>query len=154
LDMDEVACRVVTKLREKLEAYRMGEPQLIHEPGRYLVCDAGILVSKVTSIKNGYKKFIGLDAGMHTLLRPALYGAYHQILYADDLNAEYNQEVNVVGQVCENSDIFAKDRLLPSKIAVDDHLVFLNTGAYGFCMSSQYNSQPKAAEVIVNKGQA
>jgi diaminopimelate decarboxylase len=154
IDIDDVAARVVKKLREKLEAYQMGEPQLIHEPGRYLVCDAGILISQVTSIKNGYKKFIGLDAGMHTLLRPALYGAYHHILYANDLNTENDQSVNVVGQVCENSDIFAKDRMLSSKIAVDDLLVFLNTGAYGFCMSSQYNSQPKAAEVLVNNGQA
>lgn len=154
IDIDDVARRVVKKLREKLAEYQMGEPKLIHEPGRYLVCDAGILISKVASIKNGYKKFIGLDAGMHTLLRPALYGAYHEILYANDLGAQEKHTVNVVGQVCENSDIFAKDRLLPSKIAVEDLLVFLNTGAYGFCMSSHYNSQPKAAEVLVNQGKS
>lgn len=154
IDIEDVARRVVKKLREKLQAYNMGEPVLIHEPGRYLVCDAGILISRVTSIKNGYKKFIGLDAGMHTLLRPALYGAYHEILYANDLDAANDQPVHVVGQVCENSDVFAKDRLLSSKIAVDDLLVFLNTGAYGYCMSSQYNSQPKAAEVLVSNGQA
>lgn len=154
LAIDDVAERVVRKFREKLKEYEMGEPYLIHEPGRYLVCDAGILVAQVTSIKNGYKKFIGLNAGMHTLLRPALYGAYHHIVYANDLNAELDDEVNVVGQVCENSDIFAKGRRLSSKIGVDDLLVFLNTGAYGFCMSSQYNSQPKAAEVLVDKGKA
>jgi diaminopimelate decarboxylase len=154
INIDEVARRVVKKLREKLEFYQMGEPQLIHEPGRFLVSDAGILISKVTSIKNGYKKFIGLDAGMHTLLRPALYGAYHHILYGNNLNAKNDHHVNVVGQVCENSDIFAKDRHLSSEISVDDLLVFLNTGAYGFCMSSQYNSQPKAAEVLVKNGQA
>lgn len=152
--IEEVAYRVVSKLRKKLEAYQMGEPVLIHEPGRYLVCDAGILIAQVTSIKNGYKKFIGLDAGMHTLLRPALYGAYHQILYANNLNADPDEPAHIVGQVCENSDIFAKDRRLSSKIAVDDFLVFLNTGAYGYCMSSQYNSQPKAAEVLVNSGKA
>ena len=154
LEIEDVAFRVVNKLREKLAAYQMGEPYLIHEPGRYLVCDAGILVSKVTSVKNGYKKFIGLDAGMQTLLRPALYGAYHQILYANDLNADDLQPVNVVGQVCENSDIFAKDRMLSARIDVDDLLVFLNAGAYGYCMSSQYNSQPRAAEVMVREGQA
>lgn len=154
IDIDAVARRVVGKLREKLTLYGMGEPQLIHEPGRYLVCDAGILIARVTSMKHGYKKFIGLDAGMQTLLRPALYGAYHQILYANNLNAPNDQVVNVVGQVCENSDIFAKDRRLSSQIGVDDLLVFLNTGAYGYCMSSQYNSQPKAAEVLVNGGQA
>jgi diaminopimelate decarboxylase len=154
IDIDDLARRVVNKLREKLDAYQMGEPQLIHELGRHLVSDAGILISQVTSIKNGYKKFIGLDAGMHTLLRPALYGAYHHILYANNLNAENDQVVNVVGQVCENTDIFAKDRALSSKISVDDLLVFLNAGAYGYCMSSQYNSQPKAAEVVVKNGQA
>lgn len=154
LDIEEVARRVVRKLRHKLEVYQMGEPTLIHEPGRYLVADAGILISRVTSIKNGYKKFIGLDAGMQTLLRPALYGAYHHILFANNLNAENDERVNVVGQICENSDIFAKDRFLSSKIGVDDLLAFLNTGAYGFAMSSQYNTQPKAAEVLVNNGQA
>jgi diaminopimelate decarboxylase len=153
IDIDNVARRVVSKLREKLKAYQMGEPCLIHEPGRYLVADAGILIAQVTSIKNGYKKFIGLDAGMHTLLRPALYGAYHHILYANDLDAENDAVVSVVGQVCENTDIFAKDRLLSSKIAVNDLLVFLDAGAYGYSMSSQYNSQPRAAEVLVNRGQ-
>lgn len=154
LDIHDVAKRVIAKLRKKLDQYCLGEPTLIHEPGRYLVCDAGILIAKVTSIKNGYKKFVGLNAGMHTLLRPALYGAYHHILYANDLNAICDEPFNIVGQICENSDIFAKERLLPSKIDVDDLLVFLNTGAYGFCMSSQYNSQPRAAEVLVSDGQA
>jgi diaminopimelate decarboxylase len=91
---------------------------------------------------------------MSTLLRPALYGAYHEIVWGNDLNAPLNTLVNVVGQVCENSDVFAKDRPLSSKISVDDFLVFLTTGAYGFSMSSQYNSQPKAAEVLVKNGQA
>lgn len=154
LDIDEVARGVVAKLRQKLDQYKMGEPELIHEPGRYLVCDAGILVTRVTSIKRGYKKFIGLDAGMQTLLRPALYGAYHHILYVNDLDAEGDDLVNLVGQVCENSDIFAKDRKLSSKIAVDDLLAILNTGAYGYCMSSQYNSQPRAAELLVHRGKA
>lgn len=154
IDIEEVASRVVDKLRKKLEEYQMGEPKIIHEPGRYLVCDAGILISRVTSIKNAYKKFIGVDAGMHTLLRPALYGAYHEILHANNLNSEKDQLLNVVGQVCENSDIFAKDRALSSQIQVDDLLAFLNVGAYGYCMSSNYNSQPRAAEVLVNKGQA
>lgn len=154
IEIDEVAARVTKKLREKLDHYNMGEPQLIHEPGRYLVCDAGILVASVTSIKEGYKKFIGVDAGMHTLLRPALYGAYHHILWANNLNASHDHPVHVVGQICENSDIFAKDRPLSSQIGVGDLLAFLNAGAYGFCMSSQYNSQPKAAEVVVAGGKA
>ncbi len=154
LDIQAIAKSVVKKFRKKLKQYQMGEPLLLHEPGRYLLSDAGILITSVTSIKEGYKKFIGVDSGMHTLLRPALYDAYHHILYANDLNAPCDQPVNVVGQVCENTDIFAKDRLLPSQIAIEDLLVLLNVGAYGFCMSSQYNSQPKAAEVLVSSGKA
>ncbi len=154
LDIDDVARRVTNKLREKLDLYDMGEPDLIHEPGRYLVCDAGILLTRVTSIKKGYKKFIGLDAGMNTLLRPALYGAYHHILYANQLNALPDDQVNFVGQICENSDIFAKDLPFSSQLTVDDLLGLLNVGAYGFCMSSQYNSQPRAAEVMVDSGKA
>ncbi len=154
IDIGLVAKKVVKKLKEKLLEYGMGEPYLIHEPGRYLVCDAGILVASVTSIKNGYKKFIGLDAGMHTLLRPALYNAYHHILYANNLDATANEKVNVVGQVCENTDQLAKDRMLSSKIKVGDTLAFLNTGAYGFGMSSQYNTRPKAAEVLVSNGKS
>ncbi len=154
LDIEAVAKAVVRKLREKLAQYNMGEPLLLHEPGRYLVCDAGILLASVTSIKNGYKRFIGLDAGMHTLLRPALYNAYHHILYANDLNARCDTPVNLVGQVCENTDQFAKDRKVPSHVKVGDLFAVLNVGSYGFCMSSQYNSQPKAAEVLVSNGKA
>jgi len=154
LDIEAVAKTVVKKLRQKLAQYNMGEPLLLHEPGRYLVCDAGILLASVTSIKEGYKKFIGLDAGMHTLLRPALYKSYHHILCANRLNARSDHPSNVVGQVCENTDIFAKDRPLPSDVKVGDLFAILNVGAYGFCMSSQYNSQPKAAEVLISNGKA
>ncbi len=154
LDVDAVAKAVVNTLRKKLAQYNMGEPLLLHEPGRYLVCDAGILLARVTSIKEGYKRFIGLDAGMHTLLRPALYDAYHHLLYASNLSASSDTPANVVGQVCENRDQLAKDRLLPSCIEVGGLFAVLNAGAYGFCMSSQYNSQPRAAEVLISNGKA
>jgi diaminopimelate decarboxylase len=154
LDIERVAASVVKKLREKLVQYQMGEPLLVHEPGRYLVSDAGILLTRVTSIKEGYKRFVGLNAGMHTLLRPALYGAYHHILYAKDLNALCDRPVHLVGQICENTDLFAKDRPLPHEVDLGDLFAILNVGAYGFCMSSQYNSQPRAAEVLVSKGRA
>lgn len=152
LDINSIAEQVTDVLKSKLHEYSMGEPWLIHEPGRYLVCDAGILLAKVESIKNGYKKFIGLDAGMNTLLRPAMYNAYHHILYADDLNTKQDEKVDVAGQVCENPDIFAKDRMLSSKIKLGDILALLNTGAYGYAMSSQYNTRPQPAEVLVDNG--
>lgn len=154
LDIDNVAKRVVAKLKGKLKQYGMGEPYLIHEPGRYLVCDAGVLLTTVASIKHGYKHFIGVDAGMNTLLRPAIYGAYHEILYANDLNKKHDTKVNVVGQICENTDQLAKDRLMPADIKVGDVLAILDVGAYGFGMSSQYNTRPRAAEVLVSNGKS
>jgi diaminopimelate decarboxylase len=154
LDVNQVAQSVVRALRAKLKEYHMGEPTLIHEPGRYLVCDAGVLVASVASIKQAHKTFIGLDAGMQTLLRPALHGAYHHILYSNNLNAPCDRKVNVVGQICESTDTFAKDAMLPSATAIGDQLVFLNAGAYGYSMSSQYNSKMRPAEVLVKDGQA
>src|SRR5574341_2465299 len=105
------------------------------EPGRYLVCDAGILLSRVHSIKNGYKKFIGIDSGMNTLLRPMLYNAYHEILVANRLNSKPKEKVNIVGPICENTDQLAKDRMMP-RIQEGDLLAVLNAGTYGFGMSS------------------
>lgn len=152
INMDHVAKKVAAKLKEKLAQYRMNEPTIIHEPGRYIVCDAGILISQVVAIKRSHKTFIGLDAGMHTLLRPALYDAFHQIWMGENLHAPCDAKVNLVGQICESTDTFAKDRMMPSSLGVDDLLVFANTGAYGYCMSSHYNSQPKAAEILVDNG--
>ncbi len=152
IDMDIVAKKVATKLKQKLVQYNMTEPTIIHEPGRYIVCDAGILISQVVAIKRSQKTFIGLDAGMHTLLRPALYDAFHQIWMGENLHAPCDAKVNLVGQICESTDTFAKDRLMPSSLDVNDLLVFANTGAYGYCMSSHYNSQPKAAEILVDNG--
>jgi diaminopimelate decarboxylase len=91
---------------------------------------------------------------MNTLLRPAIYGAYHHILYANDMDARSTEKTNIVGQICENTDQFAKDRMLPAEIKVGDTLAFLDAGAYGFGMSSQYNTRPQCAEVLVNKGKS
>jgi diaminopimelate decarboxylase len=154
LDIDAVAREVVETFKDRLVKYEMGEPALIHEPGRYLVADAGILLTSVVSKKKTHKTFIGVDAGMNTLLRPALYDTYHHILCANKLDAPCDKEVNVVGPICENTDQFAKDRLLPSKLEVGDLLALLDVGAYGFSMSSQYNTQPRAAEVLVCSGES
>ena len=91
---------------------------------------------------------------MNTLLRPALYKTYHHILYANDVNANSDRQYNVVGPICENTDQFASNRPLPSDISQGDVLAVLNAGAYGFSMSSQYNTQPRAAEVLVCDGRA
>lgn len=151
LDIGSVGKKVCQKFKEKIEQYSLGEPFLLIEPGRYLVCDASILLTRVHSIKDAHKKFVGVDAGMNTLIRPMLYNAYHEILVANRLDAEPAEKVNIVGPICENTDQLAKDRTMP-KIEEGDLLAILNAGAYGFGMSSQYNNRPRAAEVLVANG--
>jgi diaminopimelate decarboxylase len=122
------------------------------EPGRYLVCDAGILLTAVNTVKvTPFKKFVGVDAGFNTLVRPTMYGSYHHMLVANKLSSPEEETYDVVGPVCESGDVLAKDRRLP-KIQEGDLLAVLNAGAYGFSMSSQYNARPRAAEVLVKNG--
>ncbi len=152
LDVDLVAKMVTDKFKEKFPE-KGKQPRLLIEPGRYIACDAGILLTRVQHIKVTGRKIIGVDAGMNTLLRPAIYGSYHEILVANKLNEQKQEQVTIVGPICENHDQFAKDRLLPL-IEHGDLLVFLNAGAYGFSMSSQYNSRPRPAEVLVSNGKS
>ncbi|MFQ5405723.1 MAG: diaminopimelate decarboxylase [Candidatus Micrarchaeia archaeon] len=153
LDIERVAEEVTKKFKEKTTEHSLGQPRLLVEPGRYLVCDSTILLTKVHSTKQSQNKYVGIDAGMNTLLRPALYNAYHHILAANKLNQEEKETVNVCGQVCENTDILAKNRELP-KLETGDLLALLNAGAYGFSMSSQYNSRPRGAEVLVKNAES
>ncbi len=151
LDIEKVGKTVTDKFKEK---FGENGPMLLIEPGRYIVCDAGILLAKVHHIKRSGKTIVGTDAGMNTLLRPALYGSYHEIFVANKLNEEKKEIVTVVGQVCENTDHLARDRSELPVITEGDVLAVLNAGAYGFAMSSQYNSRPRAAEVLVNNGKS
>jgi diaminopimelate decarboxylase len=98
------------------------------------------------------KKFVIVDAGMNDLIRPALYDAYHQILPLQAIATAQRttQRVDVVGPICESADFFAKDRRLP-RLKEGDYLAIMSAGAYGFSMSSNYNSRPRAEEVIVVK---
>jgi diaminopimelate decarboxylase len=98
-----------------------------------------------------FKKFVGVDAGFNTLVRPTMYGSYHHVLVANNLDASEKETYDVVGPICESGDALAKDRRLP-KIEEGDLLAVLNAGAYGFAMSSQYNARPRAAEVLVKNG--
>lgn len=149
LDIHQTAKLVTEVFREKCKKYDFGEPTLVMEPGRYLTADAGYLISRVTGVKKSYKTFIGLDAGMSTLLRPALYGAFHRVhVYGKDTLEE---NVNICGQVCENSDIFAKNIFMPV-CEEGDLIVFRDVGAYGYAMASNYNNRLRPAEVLVNAG--
>lgn len=121
---------------------------LILEPGRVIAGNTGILVTEVQYLKeNGEKNFVIVDAAMNDLVRPSLYGSYHRIAPVCQKNRE-EVIVDVVGPICESSDFLAKDRSLP-RVAQGDLLAIFSAGAYGFTMSSQYNSRPRAAEVIV-----
>ena len=134
---------VVRELRDK--PYR-----LVLEPGRSLVGNAGILVTKVIYLKEGEtKKFVIVDAAMNDLIRPAFYDSYHEILNVNQGNSQ-EEKVDIVGPVCESGDFFAKDRELP-RVKKGDLLAILSAGAYGFAMSSNYNSRPRVPEVLVNR---
>ncbi len=154
LPIDEVAQMVVAKFEERIASTRtMGDPTLFIEPGRYIVCDAGVLLASVTHVKKAGKNFVGCDAGMNTLLRPALYGAYHEILPAGRMDEAKTIVANVTGQICENTDIMGRDRKLPD-LAPGDLLAFLNVGAYGYSMASNYNTRTMPAEAFIIGGKA
>ena len=121
---------------------------LIFEPGRVLVGNAGIMVTRVLYIKRGPEKsFIVVDAGMNDCIRPSLYGAYQAVWPVAQREGE-KIFGDVVGPICESGDFLAKDRLLPP-LEPGDLVAVMSAGAYGFTMASNYNSRPRAAEVLV-----
>lgn len=153
LDIEAVGRNVGALFREAVERRILGEPYLMVEPGRFIVADSTILVGRVHHIKRSYGRvYVGTDVGMNTLIRPELYGAYHHIYLAKAPDAEPVSPVTVTGQICENTDALARDRPLP-EVVQGDVIVVMNAGAYGFSMSSQYNTRPRAAEVLVKDGQ-
>jgi diaminopimelate decarboxylase len=130
---------------------------LILEPGRVIVGNAGILVSRVLYTKQTEtKNFIIVDAAMNDLARPSLYGAHHDILPVKrkdmKILGKTLEMADVVGPICETGDFLAKDRQLPP-FAPDDLVAVMSSGAYGFTMSSNYNSRPRVAEVLVKDDQ-
>ncbi len=127
---------------------------LVMEPGRVIVGNAGILVTKAMYLKEGEaKSFIIVDAAMNDLIRPSLYGAYHEIRPVNEEGARRTkQTVDIVGPVCESGDFLAKDRSLPN-IRPGELLAVMSAGAYGFVMASNYNSRPRVPEVLVKGGE-
>ena len=126
---------------------------LILEPGRVITGNAGILVTEVqyTKVNAGgeeEKRFVIVDAAMNDLTRPSLYGAYHEIQPVVRRNDGGEEVVDIVGPICETGDFMARDRCLP-RVAQGDLLAIMSSGAYGFSMASNYNSRPRAAEVMV-----
>ncbi len=126
---------------------------LLLEPGRFLVAQAGVLLTRVLSTKaNGARQFLIADAAMNDLIRPALYGAHHEVLPLRE-GAGQTAVADLVGPVCESGDFFARDRALPA-VQAGDLLAVLDTGAYGMSLSSNYNTRVRAAEVLVENSTA
>jgi diaminopimelate decarboxylase/aspartate kinase len=119
------------------------------EPGRFLVAKAGVLVAVVTQLKGkGDVKYVGIATGMNSLIRPALYGAHHDIRNLSRLEEPLSQRVNVVGPICETADQFGADRWLPPTLE-GDVLLIATCGAYGYAMASNYNRRPPAPEFMI-----
>jgi len=123
--------------------------RILVEPGRLLVGNAGVLLTRVRYIKRtGPKKFAIVDAGMNDLIRPALYHSYHEIIPVRELNNPGHEKIDIVGPVCESGDFFALDREMP-EVREGDLLAIMSAGAYGFVMASNYNSRSLPAEALV-----
>lgn len=119
------------------------------EPGRYFVAESGVLLAKVTQCKGkGKVSFVGIETGMNSLLRPSLYGAYHNIVNLTCLHEKNGGFAHVVGPICESGDTLGYNRMLP-KTSEKDVILIANTGAYGYCMSSSYNLRPPAQEIFL-----
>jgi diaminopimelate decarboxylase/aspartate kinase len=123
--------------------------ELWAEPGRYLVADAGALLCRVTQLKRkGDMRYVGVDCGMNSLIRPALYEAYHEIVNLTRLDEEKSAMVQVVGPICESGDVLGRNRRLPPT-QEGDVLLIAQAGAYGAVMASHYNLRDPAAEIVL-----
>ena len=144
----------VDRLTQQLAARICATPyRLILEPGRALVGEAGILLTRVLYVKRTpQKNFVVVDAGMNDLMRPALYGSHHEIVPVERRPTE-TLLADVVGPLCETGDFLAQDRKMPD-LQSDDLLAILTAGAYGYVLASNYNSRPRPAEVLVRGGEA
>ena len=128
--------------------------KILLEPGRYIVGNAGVLLTKCLYEKKGSAKtFKIVDAGMNDLIRPALYEGHHEIVPLVEPSSTDRIKVDVVGPICESGDFFCQDRLLPD-FNPGDHIALMSAGAYGFAMASNYNSRPLPAEILVEGGNA
>lgn len=146
---ERTACvqNLAERLRPKLEGLDL---TLLLEPGRSIVAEAGILLTRVLLTKrNGAKLFVVVDGAMNDLIRPALYQAHHEFLPVREASDNRVIIADIVGPICETGDFFARGREIPP-VASGDILAICTTGAYGFVLSSNYNSRPRACELLVD----
>jgi diaminopimelate decarboxylase len=138
------------RLRSKIQGQQL---TLLLEPGRSIVAEAGILLTRVLLVKrNGEKTFVVVDGAMNDLLRPALYQAHHEITPLREAADGRTMKADVVGPVCETGDFFARDRCLPA-LKGGDLIALRTAGAYGFALSSNYNARPRACELLIDGSQ-
>ncbi len=148
-DVAPAIAEFISKLRTRVAGRGL---QVMIEPGRSIVGGAGVLLTRVLyRKKNGEKDFVVVDAAMNDLIRPVLYGAYHNIVPLRQRDGE-KTSVDVVGPVCESGDFLARDREMPN-VLPGDVLAVCSAGAYGFAQASNYNARPRAAEVLVEGDQ-
>jgi diaminopimelate decarboxylase len=146
-NFDEYAAAYANALMKPLRGL---DVHLLLEPGRCIIAAAGVLLTRLLYKKtNGKKKFLVVDAAMNDLLRPSLYQAYHEIVPIQSSAQSPRETVDVVGPICETGDFFARDRDLPT-MQEGDLMALLDAGAYGMALASNYNTRPRAAEVLVD----
>ena len=124
-------------------------PTLCIEPGRILVADTGFILTRVTGLKSSYKECLGLDAGMETLMRPALYGAFHRVQKIGNFDEDDTTIYDITGRICENTDRISEGYKMP-KIKEGELCTIMDSGAYGYSMSHNFNTRPRPSEVLVD----
>ncbi len=149
MDLNELASEVTDIIQQNTDIKK-----IILEPGRYIVADSTILLTRCVDVKDAVtKKYVGVDAGFNTLIRPAMYDAYHYIALANRFGKACTGRYDIAGPICETGDYLGHDRVLPD-VKEGDLVAVYDAGAYGFSMSSEYNSRPLCAEALVCDGQA
>ncbi len=149
VDLEKVSAGIKAKYEEMILNKDLKPMKIFFESGRAITGPYGYLVTKVRHIKETYKKYIGVDATMANLMRPALYGAYHHITVMGKEDQPHNQLYDVAGSLCENNDKFAINRLMPSDVEPGDIIVIHDTGAHGHAMGFQYNGKLRSAELLL-----
>ena len=150
--MDEFARELEAVLSDWEERTDNKKVKFLIEPGRYPVAECSTLLGTVHSIKETFGTvFVGTDLGFNVLIRPELYGAYHEVVVCNNAESRDLVEVSVCGNICESGDLIAEARLLPD-VSLDDTLAVLDAGAYGFSMSSNYNARLRPPEILVQSG--
>lgn len=149
MDLDNMASEVTDVFEQNTDIRK-----IIVEPGRYIVADSTVLLTRCTDVKDAEtKKYVGVDAGFNTLIRPAMYGSFHYIADGSKFGKACTSRYDIAGPLCESGDYLGHDRVLPD-VEEGDVMVVYDAGAYGYSMSSRYNSRPLPAEVLVNDGKA